>query len=58
MGKLIGYARVRTGKQDLRLQLEALKTAGHRHRDAYVYKDKASGARSSRPGLDACVKAL
>ena len=54
--KLIGYARVSTGEQDLQLQLDALKTAGCR--DADIYTDKASGARSNRPGLDACVATL
>ena len=56
MGKLIGYARVSTGEQDLQLQLDALKTAGCSEDD--IYTDKASGARASRPGLDACVGAL
>ena len=56
MGKLIGYARVSTGEQDLQLQLDALRTAGCN--DANIYTDKASGARASRPGLDACVAAL
>lgn len=56
MGKLIGYARVSTGEQDLQLQLDALKAA--RCRDTDIYKDKASGARSNRPGLDTCVEVL
>ena len=56
MGKLIGYARVSTGDQDPQLQLDALKTAGCSGVD--IYTDKASGARGSRPGLDACVAAL
>ena len=56
MGKLVGYARVSTGDQDLQLQLDALKTAGCR--DVDIYTDKASGARVSRPGLDACVAVL
>ena len=56
MGRLIGYARVSTGDQDLKLQLDALKTA--ECRDVDIYTDKASGTRASRPGLDACVAAL
>ena len=56
MGRLVGYARVSTGEQDLQLQMDALKTAGCSGAD--IYTDKASGARGNRPGLDACVKAL
>ena len=54
MGRLIGYVRVSTGEQDLQRQLDALNKAGC----AESFRDKASGARGSRPGLDACVKAL
>ena len=56
MGRLIGYARVSTGEQDLQPQLDALKTAGCP--DADIYTDKASGVRGNRPGLDACVEVL
>jgi DNA invertase Pin-like site-specific DNA recombinase len=56
MGRLIGYARVSTSEQDLGLQLEALRGAGCR--DEQVFLDTASGARTARPGLDACVQAL
>ena len=56
MGKLIGYARVSTGEQDLQLQQDALKAGGCD--DADIYTDKASGARASRPGLDACIAGL
>ncbi|MDC0948372.1 recombinase family protein [Gammaproteobacteria bacterium] len=54
--KSIGYARVSTSDQDLQLQLDALKQAGCLESDIYV--DTASGARTQRPGLDACVAAL
>lgn len=54
MGKLIGYARVSTTEQDLRLQLDALNKAGC----VKVFEDKVSGARSKRPGLDACIATL
>ena len=52
MARLIGYARVSTVEQDL--QLDALNKAGC----AEIFTDKASGARGSCPGLDACLAAL
>ena len=50
---LIGYARVSTSDQDMRLQLDALRGAGCL--DEQIFLDTASGTRTSRPGLDACV---
>ena len=56
MGHLIGYARVSTAEQDLSLQLEALRHAGCP--EAWIFHDTASGARTARPGLEACIRAL
>ena len=56
VGRNIGYARVSKGEQDLSLQLDALKQQGCRRNQVFV--DKASGARSKRPGLDACLESL
>ena len=55
---LIGYARVSKadGSQSLDLQRDALIEAGV-VADA-IYEDQASGKRDTRPGLDACLKAL
>ncbi len=55
---LIGYMRVSKadGSQVTDLQKDALMAAGVN--DARFYEDHASGKRDSRPGLDACLKAL
>ena len=54
----IGYARVsKSGDaQNLDLQYDALTAAGVARE--FIYEDRASGKKDSRPGLDACLKAL
>jgi DNA invertase Pin-like site-specific DNA recombinase len=56
MGRLIGYARVSTADQDLSLQLDALRDVGCH--DEQLFLDRASGARTARPGLEACIETL
>lgn len=56
MGKIIGYARVSTNEQNLDLQIDALKKEGCTKRNIYI--DKASGAKTNRPGLESCLEAL
>ena len=54
----IGYARVsKSGDaQNLDLQYDALTKAGVDKQ--FIYEDRASGKKDSRPGLAACLKAL
>src|SRR5258707_9998253 len=56
LGRLVGYARVSTGGQELQLQLDALKKAGVAKSDFFT--DKASAAKAARPGLDKCLHHL
>ncbi|WP_055084054.1 recombinase family protein [Kocuria salsicia] len=57
MGKLIGYARVSTRRQDADRQVTDLVTVGVRRDDVYV-DHGVSGAKASRPGLDRVMGAL
>jgi DNA invertase Pin-like site-specific DNA recombinase len=54
--RLVGYARVSTDEQDVALQLEALQQHGCERE--WIFVDTASGARTQRPGLDACLDNL
>lgn len=56
MGQMMGYARVSTPEQDVSLQRDALQRAGCR--EDQIFLDIASGARTARPGLAACLQAL
>ena len=47
----VGYARVSTQEQDLTLQRDALEAAGC----SEIFEDRASGARTDRPGLQAAL---
>jgi DNA invertase Pin-like site-specific DNA recombinase len=53
-GHQIGYARVSTDDQRLDLQQDALKRAGCDR----IFEDRASGARSNRPGLTQALSHL
>lgn len=54
--RFIGYARVSKAAQDLNLQLDALRQQGCQRNDIFV--DKVGGAKTERPGLDACLATL
>lgn len=54
--RLVGYARVSTDSQELRLQLDALRKAGCAEKATFT--DKLSGATSARPGLEQCLNQL
>ncbi len=56
MKKQVGYARVSSQAQDLQLQIDALRKAGCA--EEHIFIDKVSGARTERPGLNACLNAL
>src|SRR4051794_32219597 len=53
-GRLIGYARCSTDKQDLRSQIAKLTDYGVQARDIFT-DEGVSGAKTSRPGLDALL---
>src|SRR5450432_3153556 len=55
-GRLVGYARVSTDDQDLTLQIDSLTELGINRDD--IFTEKISGAKTDRPGLDACLAKL
>lgn len=55
-GRMVGYARVSTIEQELELQLDALRQAGVSGK--LIFTDKASGAKTERPGLERCLAEL
>ncbi|OHB81294.1 MAG: invertase, partial [Planctomycetes bacterium RBG_16_64_12] len=54
--RLLGYARVSTDDQHLRLQIDALTKQGIP--TASIFMDKVSGAKTERPGLAKCLATL
>ena len=55
-GRTVGYTRVSTTEQDLRMQLDALKARGCP--DDLIFVDKASGAKADRSGLTQRLETL
>jgi DNA invertase Pin-like site-specific DNA recombinase len=55
-GRLVGYARVSTDDQDPALQIDSLFGLGVARDE--IFTDKVSGARTQRPGLEACLAHL
>jgi DNA invertase Pin-like site-specific DNA recombinase len=55
-GRLLGYARVSTGDQELRLQRDAL--VQHGCHPEHIFVDTVSGATAHRQGLEACLAML
>lgn len=56
MAKIIGYSRVSTQDQNFDLQIDDLKKEGVLEEN--IYKDKLSGSKKDRPGLNQCLKSL
>lgn len=56
MGRFIGYVRVSKTTQDENLQLDAMSQLPIP--DELVFRDKVSGAKAKRPGLDLCLAEL
>ena len=55
-GRTVGYARVSTTEQDLRMQVDALQAQGCP--EELIFVDTASGAKAARPGLSTCLETV